>query len=51
MKKDDVIKYFGSQAKTARALGISRQAVNRWSGTVPPIMAHLIRLITNGELK
>jgi predicted transcriptional regulator len=34
MKKEDVISFFGSQAKTARALGISQAAVSKWGETI-----------------
>jgi len=34
MKKDEVIKFFGSKAKTARALGISRGAVSHWGDVI-----------------
>jgi DNA-binding transcriptional regulator YdaS (Cro superfamily) len=34
MKKDEVIKFFGSKAKTARALGITRGAVSQWGDVI-----------------
>lgn len=51
MKKEDVINYFGSPSKTAKALKISRQAVSQWPEIIPPIMAHLVELVSKGELK
>lgn len=35
MLKKDVLKFFGSQTKTAKALGITKSAVNQWSETGP----------------
>lgn len=42
MKKKDVILAFGSQSHVARALGISRQAVNRWPDDVPRLRVYQI---------
>jgi hypothetical protein len=39
MKKRTVIEYFGSVTKTARALGITPQAVSRWKETIPYVSA------------
>lgn len=35
MRKNDVIAHFGSQIKVARALGITKSAVNQWPEIVP----------------
>lgn len=51
MHKDDVIRYFGSVSKSAKALGISKQAVSKWPETVPPVRQYHIELITGGALK
>lgn len=45
MTKDEAIKAFGSQAKLAEALGLSRAAVSLWGETVPPLRAYQIREI------
>ena len=51
MKKQDAISYFGSQAKVALALGISRQAVYGWGEMVPTASAEALEQITKGALK
>ena len=51
MKKKEVIDYFGSQSATAKALGITRQAVNQWPEMVPPAIAEAIERLSNGALK
>ncbi len=51
MKKKDVLKYFGNSIKTARALGICKQAVTNWKADIPPMRAFQIESLTNGELK
>ncbi len=50
MKKQDAISYFGTQAKIARAAGISRQAVSQWGEFVPPAIATLLAKISGGKL-
>lgn len=50
MLKTDVIRYFGSATKTARALGISKSAVSHWPEIVPAIRALQIAYITGGVL-
>ena len=51
MKKKDVIDHYGSEAETARALAISRQAVNTWPDVVPENTAYRIQVLTNNKLK
>ena len=51
MKKDKVIKHYGSAANAARALGISRQAIEQWPETVPYLRACHIQVATKGKLK
>ena len=51
MKKDDVLKHFGSITSTARALGISFQYVFQWSELIPQGMAYKIESVTGGALK
>lgn len=48
MKTIDVIKYFGSAAKVARAIKISRSAVCQWGEEVPPLRAYQIREVAPG---
>lgn len=35
MEKSEVVDFFGNESKTAKALGISRQAINKWAAVVP----------------
>lgn len=46
MKTETLIKFFGggcgSQARIAKALGISRAAVSKWGDTVPPGSAYAL---------
>ncbi|MER2514393.1 MAG: Cro/CI family transcriptional regulator [Nitrosomonas ureae] len=50
MKKQDAISYFGTRAALARAVGITRQAVNEWKEFVPPTIAALLEEMTDGAL-
>lgn len=43
MKKTEAIDIFGSEAKLAQALGLSRSAVNQWGDEVPQLRAYQIR--------
>jgi DNA-binding transcriptional regulator YdaS (Cro superfamily) len=46
-----LIGYFGSKAKTGRALGVTPQAVTKWENTnVPSERAIQIEQITKGEI-
>lgn len=51
MLTSDVIAYFGSKAKTARALGLGKAAVSKWSERVPPLQAARLHRLTRGKLK
>jgi transcriptional repressor of cell division inhibition gene dicB len=51
MLKADVISHFGSRGKVARALGISRQAVQAWREVVPLGRAYQVQELTKGRLK
>lgn len=51
MLKSDVIAYFGSPSKVARALGIGRSAVWKWREQVPPVSAVLLHRKTRGKLR
>ena len=51
MKKTDVYKYFGGVSATARALGMTRQGVQRWPNKVPRLTALAIECVSQGALK
>lgn len=51
MKTVDVIEYFGSQPKVAKALNITKQAISKWGDTVPELRQYQIEVITGGRLK
>jgi hypothetical protein len=51
MNKKDVIKHFGSQSNTARALDISRQAVHKWGELIPLDEAIEVEALSGGKLK
>ena len=56
MKKeiiDSLMKHFGSKTKTAKRLGVTRQAISHWYviGGVPPASAIRIERITDGMFK
>lgn len=51
MKKDDVIAHFGSQAAAARALNISKQAIQDWGPVIPEGMAYKTQVVTGGKLQ
>ncbi|GHX89558.1 Cro/CI family transcriptional regulator [Vibrio cholerae] len=50
MRKSDVINYFGSKVKTAKALGISPASITQWGEIIPESRAYQIEHITNGAL-
>ena len=43
MRKSEAIKLFGSQAKLAKALGISRASVSEWGPEIPELRAFQIQ--------
>lgn len=53
MTPQEIFSHFGSQADTARALCLSRQAVNNWAerGKVPKPWQIAVEAMTNGALK
>jgi len=51
MLKSDVIRHFGGQGATARALGITKGAVSQWPDIVPRGSAYQIESITRGKLR
>jgi DNA-binding transcriptional regulator YdaS (Cro superfamily) len=51
MKTNHAVKYFGSKAALARALGINKGAVSQWGERVPKGRAYQIEVMTGGRLK
>jgi DNA-binding transcriptional regulator YdaS (Cro superfamily) len=51
VRTSEVIDHFGSQTAVARAIGISRSAVQQWKEKVPPLSAAKIAKATRGRLK
>ncbi|MCU7961179.1 Cro/CI family transcriptional regulator [Shewanella sp. SW32] len=51
MKTSDVIAHFGSKAKIAKALNLTKGSISQWGETVPELRAFQIEKITNGKLK
>jgi len=51
MKSKEVFKHFGGKMETARALGISHQAIYKWGADVPYISQLLIQELTDGKFK
>lgn len=50
MTKDEVLAHFGTAASTARAIGLTPQAVQQWR-TVPLHWQIVLEQLTAGELK
>ena len=50
---DEILDWFGGQSETARALGVSPQAVFQWAldGKIPPKRAIQIERLTAGHFK
>lgn len=51
MNYQQVIRHFGTQVKTAAALGITQSTVSAWRGTVPARYQYQIEVITDGKLR
>jgi DNA-binding transcriptional regulator YdaS (Cro superfamily) len=51
MKKDDAIRYFGSQAKLGAALGVSQTTVSDWPDILPPYRQLQLQKLTQGALQ
>ncbi len=50
MKKQEVLEYFGGIKQTAKALGVSIQAVYKWE-SVPLGRQYQIQVMTGGRLQ
>lgn len=51
MRKADVIGHFGTVGDTAKALGITSNAVSQWGDIVPTLRQFQIEKATGGKLK
>ena len=51
MKKADVVAYYGSNNKTSKNIGLTRQAVDFWGEIIPITWAVKLDKLTDGELK
>ncbi len=51
MLTSKAIEHYGSEAAVAEALGISRQAVNKWGELVPPLSAARLEKLSDGKLR
>lgn len=51
MKKQDVIRHFGSVNETAKALRISPAAVSQWDDELSDRIGYKVELATNGAFK
>lgn len=51
MKKENVIKFFGSQAEVARTLGIKPPSISDWKEVIPEGSAYKLQALTKGKLK
>ena len=50
MKRETVFNYYGSQRKTSKNIGLTRQAVNQWPDPIPLKWALQLDYLTNGAL-
>ena len=50
MKSIDVIRYFGTKAKTAAFLGYTRSSLTEWPDVVPELTALRLEKLTAGDL-
>jgi DNA-binding transcriptional regulator YdaS (Cro superfamily) len=53
MTPEIIVKYFGGQAATARALGMSQPSIAGWvkSGVIPQLRQYQIEVLTKGKFK
>jgi DNA-binding transcriptional regulator YdaS (Cro superfamily) len=50
MRKEDVVRYFGTQKAVAVACGVTQSAVSQWDDIIPPLKARQIAELTRGKL-
>ena len=51
MRTDDVVKFFGSKAEAARAIGVTRGAITNWGDVVPESSVWRVERASKGKLK
>ena len=51
MYKSDVIKFFGNQVLTGRALGVTKSAVSQWKEVIPEAVAYRAQRVSRNKLK
>lgn len=51
MKKQDVIDFFGSASKTARALGMAKSAITSWKEVIPASRWTHVQIVMEQEQK
>jgi hypothetical protein len=51
MRTSDVLQHFGDSHEAAKAIGITRQAVEQWGEAVPEGTAYKIQVLTGGRLQ
>ena len=51
MRTSDVLAFYGTQTAVAKALGITKSAVNQWKDLVPEGKAYRLQEMTRGKLK
>jgi hypothetical protein len=51
MNKKTMVDYFGDTKATAKALGVTTQAVYSWPDIVPKLRAMQAHLVSGGKLK
>lgn len=51
MRKDDVIRFYGSQSEAAKALGYTVGAVSQWDDIIPELSARKFHDVTRGKLR
>lgn len=50
MTFDEALRYFGTQARMARAVGVSRAAILKWTDGVPLLRQYQLERVTGGDL-
>lgn len=51
MRTDDVVKFFGSKAAVARAIGVTKGAVTNWGEIVPESSIWRVEHASKGKLR